>query len=113
MIFKTAVLFALLTFGSVSGARAASFWNGTFELAASEEVVAEVETAAPEASWRTEGAEASLATISVDGHYNQDVVVFRGASPQTNRVFLGRFGASKHSVQIERNARGSRGGAEI
>jgi hypothetical protein len=113
MVLKMIVLVALLSFGIASRGRAASSWDGTFELPASEEVVAEVEAAAPGASWRTDGAEASLATISVDGHYNQDIVVFRGAAPQKYHVFLGRFGAGGHTVHMERNSRWSAPGAGL
>ena len=97
--------FALTTLLSV-GKNAASR-EFSFRLTASAEAVAEITAQAPGGSWGVSGAEASLAKVSLDGAYNQDIVVFHGPAPWTYRVFLGRVTAGTHRLMIERNDRWS------
>jgi hypothetical protein len=87
-----------------------------FQLSAPAEAVAEMTVQAPGASWAKSGAEAPLARLSVDGAYNQDIVVIsHGPAPWTYRVFLGRLAAGTHRLMIERNDRWSapRAGLEV
>jgi hypothetical protein len=80
----------------------------SFQLPAPAEAVAEITLQAPGASWGKSGAEAPLAKLSVDGAYNQDIVVVsHGPAPWTYRVFLGRLAAGSHHLTIERNDRWS------
>jgi hypothetical protein len=75
----------------------------SFQLAAPAEAVAEITVQAPGASWGKSGAEAPLAKLSLDGAYNQDIVVVsHGPVPWTYRVFLGRLAAGIHHLTIER-----------
>src|ERR1041384_1869497 len=75
-----------------------------FQMASAGEAVAEVTLSAPGASWSTPGAEGTLATLSVDGQYNQDILVVRGAEPAKFKVFLGPLAAGSHVLSVMRNA---------
>jgi len=59
----------------------------SFQLPAPAEAVAEITLQAPGASWGKSGAEAPLAKLSVDGAYNQDIVVV----PRSSAVDLPGF----------------------
>ncbi len=87
--------------------RSANAKDFVFQLPAAAEAVAEVTALSPGSAWQTPGAEAALATVTVDGAYNQDIAVFHGAEPWTYQVFLGRLAAGTHRLTIERNARWS------
>src|SRR3954468_3173312 len=85
----------------ITGARAQS--ATPFTIASAGEAVAEISASAPGASWDKAGAEASLATLAVDGAYNQDVMLYMGAQPWTYRVFLGPMTAGRHSLTLTRS----------
>src|SRR5438270_5693371 len=59
-----------------------------FQLAAAGEAIAEITATAPGASWDKPGAEGTVATIYLDGKYNQDLLIVRGAEESRFRVFL-------------------------
>jgi len=84
-----------------------------FMLNSSGEVVADIVASSPGSSWQKPGAEAAVATIAVDGVYNQDLVVDRGTLPQTYSVFLGLIPTGRHRLRIERSARWSASGASL
>jgi hypothetical protein len=84
-----------------------------FTVSAPSEGVAEITASAPGASWGKPGAEASVATVYLDGEYNQDIVIDHGSVPWTYRVFLGPLTAGSHRLRIERNARWSAAGAGL
>jgi hypothetical protein len=94
-----------------ASAAAQSLYTTAFTAAASGEAVAEIQASAPGASWDKPGAEAASVSISLDGAYNQDVMLFLGAQSSTYRVFLGPVAAGKHQVSIARNERCSAAGA--
>ncbi len=50
----------------------------TFIVAEETEVGLEIEARSPGASWAREGAEAAAVLISVDGEYNQDLLLWAG-----------------------------------
>lgn len=79
----------------------------TFVLTAPGEAVAEIVASNPAGSWQTPGAEAAVATVEVDGQYNQDVVIDRGPEPQSYSVFLGPISSGRHRLHIDRSARWS------
>lgn len=79
----------------------------SFRSVAGAESVASITASAPGTAWSQPGAEAAIATIYIDGRYNQDIVVDHGPKAWTYRVFLGPLGAGAHSLAIERNARWS------
>lgn len=75
--------------------------------------MAEVTASAPGASWGRPGAEASLATVYLDGEYNQDIVVDHGSEVWTYSIFLGPLRAGSHRLRLERNAQWSAAGAGL
>lgn len=90
------------------GARVVAAGNTyTFEIATAGEGIAQVTASAPRAEWGRPQAEASVATVSLEGHYNQDIVIDHGAKPFSYPVFLGALQAGKHTLEITRNARWS------
>src|SRR5437868_13996583 len=91
----------------VVGAARAQTFEFSFDAKAAGEAVADVIAASPGGSWANPGAEAAVATISLDGHYNHDVVIDRGARDATYSVFLGPVTAGRHRVRIERSPRWS------
>jgi hypothetical protein len=78
-----------------------------FRLDDSGEAVAEIVASAPGASWKINGSEAAVAAITVDGRYNQDVMIFGDGRPSAYRVLLGYLKAGPHTLQVERSARWS------
>lgn len=101
-----------LTFPAIAETAADSL-EIRFELDAAAEVVAEITASAPGASWKRLGAEAAVATIYLDGRYNQDVVLFQGSQLWTYRVFLGPAEAGPHRLRVERNPRWSAPGVDL
>jgi hypothetical protein len=67
------------------------------------EVGLEIEARSPGASWARKGAEAAALLISVDGAYNQDVLLWAGDESYSYRVMLGRFPKGKHTVAVALN----------
>ena len=84
-----------------------------FELDTPGEVIAEITASAPSTSWERSGAEAAVATVYVDGRYNQDLILFQGSQPWTYRVFLGPLEAGIHGLRVEQNSRWSAPGAGL
>jgi hypothetical protein len=102
---------ALLMFAVFRPATAAA--DFPFMLSSSGEVVAEIVASSPGSSWQKPRAEAAVAALTVDGAYNQDLVIDRGAGPQTYSVFLGPIPSGRHRLRIERSARWSAAGASL
>ncbi len=75
----------------------------TFDLTEEMEVGLEIEARSPGASWAREGAEAAALLISVDGAYNQDLLVWAGDEMFHYRVMLGRLPRGKHTVSVALN----------
>ena len=76
-----------------------------FTLKNGEEAVAELSASAPGASWATNGDEAAVARIILDGQYNQDVIVFGSERPATYPVLLGYLKARPHTLAVKRDDR--------
>jgi hypothetical protein len=55
---------------------------------------------APGTDWGRAGRESAVATVSLDGRYSQDVVLFAGARRFTYRVALGRVDRGRHRVRV-------------
>ena len=83
----------------------------TFNLVTDMEVGLEIEARAPGASWIRKGAEASAIVISVDGKYNQDLLLWAGDELFSYRVMLGRLQKGRHTVSVALNAPRSAAGA--
>ncbi len=75
------------------------------------EVGLEIEARSPGTAWVRKGAEASALLISVDGKYNQDLLLWAGDELFSYRVILGRLPKGKHTVSVVLNTARSAAGA--
>src|SRR5438132_4526212 len=75
-----------------------------FNLMEEMEVGLEIEARSPGASWAREGAEAAALLVSVDGVYNQDLLLWAGDELFHYRVALGHLPKGKHTVSVTLNA---------
>ena len=71
------------------------------------EAITDVTMAAPGASWGRSGAEAAVATVYLDGNYNQDVTLYHGEEGWNYRIFLGPLKAGEHRLRVDRNTQWS------
>ncbi len=74
-----------------------------FNLPENMEVGLEIEARSPGASWARKGMEAAALLISVDGAYNQDLLLWTGDEAFSYRIMLGRFPKGKHTVSVALN----------
>src|SRR5712691_5527708 len=74
-----------------------------FNLMEEMEVGLEIEARSPGASWAREGAEAAALLVSIDGVYNQDLLLWAGDELFSYRVLLGRLPKGKHTVSVSLN----------
>ena len=81
------------------------------ELKEDAEVALEVEARAPGASWARKGSEAAALVVTVDGAYNQDVLLWAGEGFYNYRVLLGRLPKGRHTVSVALNEARSAAGA--
>ncbi len=77
------------------------------------EVGLEIQARSPGASWAREGAEAAALLVSVDGVYNQDLLLWAGDELFNYRVMLGHLSRGKHNVSVTLNLPRSAGGAQL
>jgi hypothetical protein len=78
-----------------------------FKVKAEAEVLLDLTAAAPHTSWAEAGSEAAVATVFVDGRYNQDIFLFAGARPFTYQLMLGRYQPGEHSLRVDFNRKRS------
>lgn len=83
----------------------------TLEVAGDEEVGLEIEARSPGASWARKGSEAAALVVTVDGAYNQDVLLWAGESFYRYRVLLGRLPKGRRTVSVALNPARSAAGA--
>src|SRR5215207_7159191 len=83
----------------------------TIELPDEREVALEIEARAPGASWARKGAEAAALVVTVDGAYNQDVLLWAGDGFYVYRVLLGRLPKGRHKVSVAPNEARTAAGA--
>lgn len=83
----------------------------TVEIKDDNEVELEIEARAPGASWGRKGSEAPALVVTVDGAYNQDVMLWAGEQSYNYRVLLGRLSKGKHTIAVALNAARSAAGA--
>ena len=83
----------------------------TVRLEADGEVAFNIEARSPGASWARKGAEAASLVVTVDGAYNQDVMLWAGDEFYQYRVMLGRLPKGTHSVSVALNEARSAAGA--
>jgi hypothetical protein len=84
-----------------------------FNLAEDMEVGLEINARSPGASWGREGAEAAALLVSVDGVYNQDLLLWAGDELFQYRVMLGHLNKGKHTVSVALNLPRSAPGAQL
>lgn len=72
----------------------------SFRISKSSEVVAELSLRAPGTDWGEAGHEAALATVLVDGHPRQQIMLYAGAVTFPYTVFLGTLASGEHSVDV-------------
>jgi hypothetical protein len=84
----------------------------TVNLTEDMEVGLDIEARSTGASWARKGAEAAALTISVDGSYNQDLLLWAGDESAHYRVMLGRMSRGKHTVSVAHNSARSAAGAQ-
>lgn len=85
----------------------------TFNLTEDMEVGLEIQARSPGASWAREGAEAAALLVSVDGVYNQDLLLWAGDELFRYRVMLGHLSRGKHKVSVSLNLPRSAAGAQV
>lgn len=102
-VFLT-TLFLAAVFQPVS---AETLGEKTFRLESEAEVLLDLTASAPHTSWAELGCEAAVASVFVDGRYNQDVFLFAGAQVFTYRIMLGRFQAGEHMLRVDFNRKRS------
>jgi hypothetical protein len=78
-----------------------------FKVKAEAEVLLDLTAAAPHTTWAEAGSEAAVATVFVDGTYNQDIFLFAGARPFTYQVMLGHFQPGEHALRVDFNRKRS------
>lgn len=82
-----------------------------FRLESAAEVELDLVAAAPNTSWGTQGREAAVVTVSIDGHYQQDIMLFAGSETFTYPVTLGSLRPGEHTLRIDFNRKFSAPGA--
>src|SRR5258705_8123627 len=87
--------------------------TGSFNLREDMEVGLEINARSPGASWEREGAEAAALLISVDGVYNQDLLLWAGDELFQYRVMLGHLTRGKHTVSVSLNLPRSAAKAQV
>ena len=102
-MFLTAVTWAL--FSQVVFAE--TLREVPFKVRIEAEVLLDLTASAPHTTWAEAGSEAAVATVLVDGRYNQDVFLFLGERKFTYRVLLGRFQPGEHTLRIDLNRKRS------
>ena len=83
----------------------------TFVLGNEQEAALEIEARSPGASWGRKGSEAAALVVTVDGVYNQDVLLWAGEEFYRYRVLLGRLPKGSHAVSVALNPARSAAGA--
>jgi len=79
----------------------------TFRVEKEGEILLDLTAAAPHTSWAVKGSEAAVATVLVDGRYNQDVILFAGERSFTYHVLIGHLLSGEHTARIEFNRKQS------
>jgi hypothetical protein len=83
----------------------------TIELARDWEVALEIEARSPGASWARKGSEAAALVITVDGAYNQNVLLWAGEGFHVYRVMVGRLPKGSHKISVALDEARSAAGA--
>jgi len=79
----------------------------SFTVNSEAETMLDLTAVAPHTSWGQPGNEAAVATLFVDGKYNQDIFLFAGERSFTYRVMLGHLPPGEHTLRVEFNRKQS------
>jgi hypothetical protein len=86
---------------------AQSLLEKKFRVETEAEVLLDLRASAPHTSWAEAGSEAAVATVFVDGQYNQDIFLFAGERVFTYQVLLGHFQTGEHTLRMDFNRKRS------
>lgn len=75
----------------------------TIELKDDMEIAVMIEARSPGASWARKGSEAAALVVTVDGAYNQDVLLWAGDRFYEYQIMLGRLSKGRHTVSVALN----------
>ena len=75
----------------------------TFQLSSDMEVGLEIQASSAETAWIRKGSEAAAIMVSVDGNYNQDLLLWAGEELFLYPIMLGRLQRGKHTVAVTLN----------
>jgi hypothetical protein len=83
----------------------------TFVARKSGEALFDLTASAPGTDWGKTGSESAVVTVTLDGKYNQDVVLFAGEQRFTYQLALGTVSPGRHTVEVAFNPEKSPAGA--
>src|SRR4051794_26185861 len=75
------------------------------------EALLDLTASAPGTDWGKSGSESAVVTVTLDGEYNQDVVLFAGEEQFTYQLALGTIKAGRHTIEVAFNKEKSPAGA--
>jgi hypothetical protein len=75
------------------------------------EALLDLTASAPGTDWGKTGSESAVVTVTLDGEYNQDVVLFAGEQRFTYQLALGTVSPGRHTVEVAFNPDKSPAGA--
>ena len=75
------------------------------------EALLDLTASAPGTDWGKTGSESAVVTVTLDGKYNQDVVLFAGEQRFTYQLALGTVSPGRHTVEVSFNPEKSPAGA--
>ena len=101
LVAITFLLFSLVT--AAKSQASSSLASVNIDLSVDSEVGLEIEARTPRGSWALHGSEAAALLISVDGVYNQDLLLWAGDEFFRYRVLLGRLAPGKHNISVALN----------
>ena len=106
--FAFELFLAALTLAVLPGPIAAqTLKEKPFTVRGEVEVLLELTAAAPHTSWAESGSEAAVATLFVDGHYNQDLILFGGERPFAYQLMLDHLQPGQHTLRLDFNRKQS------
>jgi CheY-like chemotaxis protein len=113
VLLRSITRLALMVLLCVASARSLSAETFRFSVKRRAEVVATLEMSSPGSSWAEPGREAAVATLTVDGHTPQHVMLYAGDQNFSYAAFLGELAPGEHELRVERDARYSAPASEL
>lgn len=105
ILLRSIARLALMVLLCLAGARSLAAETFRFNVKGPAEVVANLEMSSPGSSWAETGREAALATLVVDEHTPQHVMLYAGDQNYSYAAFLGELSPGQHQLRVERDAR--------